>query len=172
MGWAVVAGAAVTAGQQLLSSQQGSKDSDRFAKAQQWYQLAIAGDSDALNALKFMSGRYGASTCGRFGACSGFATQAAKDYSGRLYDQAVAVISGSQSPMTPVPAEPPPSTPPVVQGLINIGQAANTAAAASGANVPLTPSQAQAQTIQQQGMLLWLLVIAGGAFAAYKLARR
>ena len=85
-------------------------DPNRFADAYSMYSKAIAGSPDALCFLRIMSGRYGSSTCGVYGTRSGYATDAAKDYAGKLYDQAVRVLSGSESVGTPLPQKPPTST--------------------------------------------------------------
>ena len=134
-----------------------AQDQARFQTAQNWYSAAINGDKDALKALQFMSGRFGASTCGQYGACSGFATQAAKDYSYKLYQQAAAVLAGQQPQATPIPVTPPVTPNPLSTTAVEV---------LGGKPQPLTPSQQVQQT--NRGLLLLLgVVVVGGAILVW-----
>lgn len=106
-----------------------SKDPERFQTAETLYYAARAGDADALCQLKYFSGRYGASPgCGKYGAgTSGFATVVAKDYAGRLYDQAVAIDAGLLPQSTPLPPRPKPSS-----NIPNVGQTLSGVSTSTG----------------------------------------
>lgn len=56
-----------------------AKDAERIAKNTNWFNECSSGDADACCALKYMSGRFGAAKCGRYGDAAGFATSKAKD---------------------------------------------------------------------------------------------
>lgn len=84
-----------------------NKDPERFARAQAWYSAAIAGDAVALCHLKYMGGLRGNAPGGCAGvAAGGFATNVAKAYCESLYQQALRVLAGQQSPAMPIPPAP------------------------------------------------------------------
>jgi hypothetical protein len=163
---------AYQSGTQAVSIVQGlidnDKDPERFATAQQWYQRAIQGDAVALCLLKYMSGRYGAAPgtgCGGT-AASGFATQAAKDYCGKLYDQALAVIAGQVSAGTPISS--PPSGP--SQTISQVLTSAGTAATEAGYAIQGQASPAQKIAIATE-IGKWALILGGLGAIAYLVMR-
>lgn len=144
------------------------KDPERFATAQQWYQRAIQGDAQALCLLKYMSGRYGAAPgtgCGGT-AASGFATKAAKDYCGKLYDQALAVIAGQVSGSAPIANPPSGPSGTISQVLTTTGGAASAAGAAIAGEA--SPQQKLA-VITEVGK--WAFIIGGVGLLAWLVMR-
>jgi len=128
-----------------------SPDDERFAKTAAWYRDALAGDQSDYCRLKYYSGRFGSHDCGT-GIISGWATQAAKDYSYLLYNQATAVFAGQLPKTTPVPS-PASSVPAVANTLATISSATGTAAAVLGAP---TVQQQQLETVTNIGK--WILI--------------
>jgi hypothetical protein len=74
----------------ILSSH--PKDAERFKANAEAYRLALAGQQNALQFLKYRSGRFGVETIGApyNGEVGGWATQSAKDDAWKLYQSALA----------------------------------------------------------------------------------
>ena len=152
-----------------------AQDEARAATAQAWYNRAIAGDVDALNCLKYMSGRFGSGPCGG-GTASGFATQFAKDYDYKLYQQALQVLQGLLPQGTPVPTTPAATTPGPIQIQATVGGPSGSGVtvqtpqgtAQIGSGAPLTTQQRTTNT------LLWVLagVVVVGGIAVYLTRKR
>ncbi len=147
-------------------------DADRFAKTLGWYNDALAGDASDACRLKFYSGRFGSGDCGT-GVISGWATQAAKDYSYKLYNQYLAIKAGQISPNTPAPS--PSSIPTVANTAATISEVAAGISQVAG-QVAYTTSGGQTQTTAyrvstalEAGKLL--LIVGGIAVLAYLVFR-
>lgn len=80
-----------------------SKDPERYKRNQAWYEAAVAGDQDALLALKGMSGRFGLIPKGeppggsKYCACSGWATEGTRNDAYKKYQDAVSRLSGGSA---------------------------------------------------------------------------
>lgn len=168
----------ITAGVQLGTSiynatagDLNAKDPGRFAQAQQWYTMALAGDADAECALKYHTALYGTSFCGKYGTSSGFATQVAKDYCNVVYQQYVKVKAGLLPLSTPLPPTPGSSG---SGTLSQIGQTAGTIAdvasgVATGLGYPTTPLGNTQQTrdrLEIGGLILVALAIGAVVYFA------
>lgn len=109
-------------------------DAERFAKIETWYKTAVAAlprrDTFEECKLKYYSGRFGSHDCGG-GIISGWATQAAKDYDYKLYNQFLAVAQGQIPKSTTVPA--PTTIPSIYSTAATISEVAGAVSATSGA---------------------------------------
>ena len=154
-----------------------AKDPERYASAQTWYGMAIAGNADALCKLKHMSGNFGCNTCGTLGYSCGFATPEAKEYDLRLYNQAVQVLAGSLPRSTPIP-QPPSATGANAGTVQTIGNVAGTVADVAGAVAtaagnPTTQLGSPTQTRQRIETAGWIaLALVGGVVLFFVLKRR
>ena len=177
-GWVTAAIAAIPAITSTAGAITGgnAQDQARFATAQQAYRDALNGDADSACQLKHLTGRYGCTTCGRFGQTCGFATAAAKAYCGTLYDQYVQQKSGVLSPNAPIPLPAGGQTTPVTV-------TATTGAGGSGGGVTFQGPGTTVQlgtspppTVAQQKatVINWVLVgvAAAAGLALYFFARR
>lgn len=172
MVFATIAAPLATAGINALSATN-AKDAARFAQADGWYQRAITGDTYALCKLQYMGGKRGAGQCSGEPS-AGFATQAAKDYTEKLYQQALQVLAGKLSPSAPTP--PPPAATSTLSGAaISIGQAAAQTAQTSGA-IASALGQVPSTTPQQKlsdalGYLKWGALALGAGVLVYMVFR-
>lgn len=154
-----------------------ASDPGRFTQAQQWYGMAINGNADALCKLKYMSGDFGCATCGTLGYSCGFATDVAKDYDGRLYNQAVQVLGGTLPKSTPIPA-PPGASQPNAGTVQTISQTAGTIADVAGAvatatGTPTTQLGSPTQTRERLEAAGWVaLALVGGVLAYFLILKR
>lgn len=152
-------GTAISIGSTVLGGLAPNPDADRFLKTQGWYRDAIAAlpaDHPDACRLKYYSGRFGSHDCGT-GIISGWATQAAKDYSYLLYNQYLAVRSGQLPRTAPVP-DPGQSIPAVANTLATISDVTGIAANTLGAQ---TVQQQQIQRAADIGKILLLVALVG-----------
>lgn len=172
MVFATIAAPLATAGINALQAPNAT-DAKRFAQADGWYQRAITGDTYALCKLQYMGGRRGTGQCAGE-ASAGFATQAAKDYTEKLYQQALSVLAGNLSPSTPTPT-PPASTSTFSGAAVSIGQAAAQTAQTSSA-IASALGQVPGTTPQQKlsdalGYLKWGALALGAGVLVYMVMR-
>lgn len=111
--------AVIAASQQGIALLKNRTDATRFQRNLEAYKAAVAGYQNALEFLKYMSGRFGTGNIGPFpgwsgGIGGGWATQAAKDDAWRLYNSALAAWGLTPEDTGGLPGDvPPPSGTPV-----------------------------------------------------------
>lgn len=138
-----------------------SPNDERFVKIEGWYKTAVAAlpsrDTFEECKLKYYSGRFGPHDCGA-GIITGWATQDAKDYTYRAYNQFLAVAAGQISKSTPL-ASPADSVPGVANTLATISGVTGVAASALGAQTVQQQQLAQAASIGKTVLVVGLIAV-------------
>lgn len=160
-----------------------SKDPERFSRNSSWLSLAIGGDKTALDALKYMSGRFGATTLPQpYGKVGGWGTQPARDDAYAKYLQAQTTLG--QTGRATGTAVATVDTRPKSSGLVNalsklLGQqvasnATSGSMIAAGAGSQVMPGVAtgEATTAPAGGMPGWVLPVGIGVVALLLLSKK